>query len=295
MKDYPVIYRPAAGAEAKVLSPGEIDALARDGFVKPKFRLSEADLAEAQAMSRALIENNPHVSGVPFTHMHAPGYSKQNLKHGDEFFRFMTKPVLLDLVEDLIGPDIVLWSSALFHKRAHTGGRVNFHRDAEQFPIEPLITPNIWIALTPSTVENGCVNFVPGSHIGQDKGEHVIRPEDEGNEDIMVAIQLKDAERYEALAVPLELEPGEMYIADPFVIHGSGRNNSPHHRTGYSVRYFPASSKYQHGEVRPDDAISGAAYTHFTGRPLFLVRGTDTAGNDYSIGHREVNGGIVVP
>jgi ectoine hydroxylase-related dioxygenase (phytanoyl-CoA dioxygenase family) len=206
----------------------------------------------------------------------------------------MTKPELLDVVEDLIGPDIVLWSSALFHKRAHTGGKVNYHRDAEQFPIEPLITPNLWIALTPSTVENGCVNFVPGSHLSQEKGEHVVKPEDEGNEDIMVAIQLKDESQYANLAVPLELEPGEMYIADPFAIHGSGRNNSPFDRTALSVRYFPASSRYTHADVRPDDKISGAAFTHFTGRPLFLVRGKDTGGNDYSIGHSKPNGGLVV-
>lgn len=283
------------GTSRKVLGDDEIDALARDGFVKPRFRLSPSDLKEAQDMAAKLIADNPHVSGVPFTHMHAPGYSKQNLKHGKEWFDFMTKPILLDMIEDLIGPDIVLWSSALFHKREHTGGRVNYHRDAEQFPIEPLITPNVWIALTPSTEANGCVRFVPGSHIGQERGEHVVKPEDEGNEDIMVAIQLKDAEKYEALSVPVELEPGEMYIADPFTIHGSGRNNTPIPRTGYSIRYYPATSVYQHTEARPDEAISGSAFTHFTGRPLFLVRGQDRAGNDFSIGHSKPNGGLVVP
>jgi hypothetical protein len=282
------------GTSRKVLSEDEIETLYRDGYVKPKFRLSPADLKEAQDMAARLIADNPHVSGVPYTHMHAPGYSRQNLKHGTEWYEFMTKPVILDLVEDLIGPDIVLWSSALFHKREQTGGRVNFHRDAEHFPITPLVTPNIWIALTPSTVANGCVRFVPGSHISQERGEHVIKPEDEGNEDIMVAIQLKDAEKYEALSVPLELEPGEMYIADPFVIHGSGRNNTPIARTGYSMRYFPTTSIYEHAEAPTH--TSGSAFTHFTGRPLYLVRGEDKSGhNDFSIGHKVANGGLMPP
>jgi hypothetical protein len=86
MTDYPLIYHPADGKAPKVLTQDELETLAQDGFVKPKFRLSNADLEEARAMVKALIANNPHVSGVPLTHMHAPGYSKQNLKHGDEFF-----------------------------------------------------------------------------------------------------------------------------------------------------------------------------------------------------------------
>lgn len=282
------------GTSRKVLSDEEIETLYREGYVKPRFRLSPSDLKEAQDMAARLIADNPQVNGVPYTHMHAPGYSRQKLKHGTEWFEFMTKPVLLDMIEDLIGPNIVLWSSALFHKRAFTGGRVNFHRDAEHFPIEPLVTPNIWIALTPSTVENGCVRFVPGSHATQERGEHVIKPEDEGNEDIMVAIQLKDAEQYEALSVPLELEPGEMYIADPFTIHGSGRNITPIARTGYSIRYFPTTSVYKHAEAPTHN--SGSAFTHFTGRPLYLVRGIDKSGcNDFSIGHSVANGGLMPP
>jgi hypothetical protein len=282
------------GTSRKVLSEAEVEALSRDGYVKPRFRLSAGDLKQAQDMAERLIADNPHVSGVPYTHMHAPGYSKQNLKHGTEWFEFMTKPAILDLVEDLIGPDIILWSSALFHKRALTGGRVNFHRDAEHFPIEPLVTPNIWIALTPSTLANGCVRFVPGSHASQERGEHVIKPEDEGSEDIMVAIQLKDAEKYEAMSVPLELEPGEMYIADPFVIHGSGRNGTSVARTGYSMRYFPTTSAYEHAQAPVQN--SGSAFTHFTGRPLYLVRGEDKSGrNDFSIGHRIEDGGLMHP
>lgn len=281
----------SARTPRKLLTDAEIATYLEDGVVKPSYRLSDEDLAQYRSLVDRLVADNPHITGVPYTHMHAPGYSIQNLNlPGNEWFEFMTKPDLVDIAEQLMGPDLVLWSSALFYKRARTGGKVNYHRDAEYYPIEPLVTPNFWIALTDSTVENGCVHFVPGSHKSKESGKHLIKPEDEGREDILVAMQLEDADKYAALAVPLELKAGEMYISDPYIVHGSQPNTSDKDRIGMSVHFFPATSRYKHSEAQSNN--SGSKFTVFTGRPLFLVRGEDRAGNDYSIGHKTENGGI---
>jgi hypothetical protein len=148
----------------KLLSDDEIKAYKRDGYVVPNYRLSPEVLAHLQQMCVNLMVDNPTVTGVPLTHMHAPGYSGQNLVQRDDWFAACTMPDILDMVEQLHGPDIVLWSSAVFHKEAFKGGRVNYHRDSLHFPIEPCISPNVWIAVTPSTIENGCVRMVKGSH-----------------------------------------------------------------------------------------------------------------------------------
>jgi hypothetical protein len=273
-----------------LLSDDEIKAYKRDGYVVPNYRLSPEVLAHLQQMCVNLMVDNPTVTGVPLTHMHAPGYSGQNLVQRDDWFAACTMPDILDMVEQLHGPDIVLWSSAVFHKEAFKGGRVNYHRDSLHFPIEPCISPNVWIAVTPSTIENGCVRMVKGSHLEGKAGEHELLAEDESSDDVVVAIRIKNAEAYEAHATPVELEAGQMYIADVHTIHGGGPNKSPNPRTGFSIRYYPATSRYV--EENAPKEHSGEAYTHFDNRPLFLVRGTDRAGNDFSIGHAVPNGGL---
>lgn len=276
----------------KILGEDEVAAYVRDGFLKPRYRLPEADLKQLQDMARRLIADNPHIKGEPYAHMQSPGYSHQNLQCGREWLDFMCKPSILDIVEDLIGPDIVLWSSAVFHKEAMTGGRVNYHRDSVYFPIKPLVSPNVWIAVTPSTIENGCVRYVPGSHAAREHGRHVHKPGDRLAPDVFVPDLLENAEAYEREAVPVELEAGEMVIVDAFTVHGGAPNRSAHDRTGFSVRYYPASSYYDHDNAPASHP--GGEYTHFTDRPLFLVRGVDRSGrNDFSVGHKEANGGLV--
>jgi len=277
-----------------MLSDDEIAAYQRDGFLRPRFRLSTSEVAQLQAMVDRLIADNPHVSKAPFTSMHAPEYSPLKLNtDGRAWLDVCRKPKILDIVEQLIGPDIIFWGSQLFHKDAYTGGLVHYHRDAFHYPIEPLVTPNIWIAITPSTLENGCVKFVPGSHLSQERGRHTSQSDDPSGEHVLVPLKLEDAFN-EADAVAVELEAGEMYISDPFIIHGSAANKSPHPRTGLAMRYFPTTSVYDHTQAPGSNNYGGASYNSFAGRPLFLVRGIDRSGkNDFSIGHPQANGGLV--
>jgi Phytanoyl-CoA dioxygenase (PhyH) len=276
----------------KVLTDAEVAAYERDGFLRPDFRLPADALAELQDMVARLMADNPEAMdrGEPVSSMHSPDYSVFPLKaNPDEWLAFAQTPQILDLVEDLVGPDIILWGTHLFHKAPKTGGRVNWHRDAASYPINPLVTPNVWIAVTPSTVDNGCVQFIPGSHAARQKGRHVAK--DDTDPEAMIALTLEE-DFDESTAVAMELEPGQLYISDPFIIHGSDPNTSTHPRTGLSLRYFPATSVYEHDNT-PEE-YSGRSYTKFSGRPLFLVRGVDQSGkNDFSIGHATENAGVL--
>jgi hypothetical protein len=283
----------ATGADPKVLSTAEIETYRRDGFVKPAYRLPEPKLREIQQLAEQLIADNPHIVGIPFSSMHVPSYSVQPLKADGQRWRDVAcLPDLVDIIEDLIGPDIAMFGMNLFHKARDTGGGVNWHRDAYHYPIDPLVTPNMWIALTPSTVENGCVKFVPGSHLTQERGAHISSADDESDPSVMVALKI-DEEVDESQAVAVELEPGEMYLSDVFVIHGSTPNRTPIHRTGLSIRYYPTTSVYEH----PKDGAeshSGATYTAFGSRPLVMVRGVDRSGrNDFHLGHPEGSNGLL--
>jgi phytanoyl-CoA dioxygenase PhyH len=289
MSANPLMAQSASNRRPSVLSEDEVAAYNRDGFVVPRYRLPEADLARLRAICEKLLSDHPNIHNVPITNPHLPHYSVQKLKtEGAPWLAAATKPELLDMVEQAIGPDIVIFQTALFHKKAVTGGRAPYHRDGKYYPIKPLVATNIWIAVTPSTVENGCLRIIPGSHAKKEAGEH-IWTDGKGGE--LFRIQLADGEYNEADAVPVELEPGQMVLFDVYSIHGGEPNTSGRQRTGFSIRYFPASSYWDH--ANPMNNAETSEYTDNSKRPLILVRGKDSSGrNDFSVGHVKPNGGF---
>ena len=68
------------------------------------------------------------------------------------------------MVEQLIGEDIILWGTTIFGKPAHGGKATPWHQDGAYYPIRPLETLSIWIALDDAVPDNGCMRFIPGSH-----------------------------------------------------------------------------------------------------------------------------------
>ncbi len=287
---------PAARSEQgrKIFGDDEIAAYERDGLLVPRYRLPAEDLVKLQRMCERLVAANPHVVNVPYTNMHVPSYAVQKLDCGPadglDWLEMGAHPGILDLLEQLIGPDIVMWATALFHKEARTGGKTQYHRDSIYYPIRPLVAPNVWIAMTESTVENGCVRHIPGSHKARVSGKHGFS---DGSEGELVNNKIDDSEFDVNDAVPVELEPGQMYISDVFSLHGGGPNTSDKPRAGLSIRYFPASSVYEHAVAPGHEATSN--YNDFKSRPLFLVRGVDRSGrNDFSIGHPVPEGGLAL-
>ena len=79
-----------------------------------------------------------------------------------------------------------------------------------------------------------------------------------------------------------ELEPGEVSLHDAMVVHGSNANRSGQRRCGYAIRYMPATSHF-HRDI-PPTRIAANQVIDFSKRPIWLVRGQDRAGNDFSIG-----------
>jgi len=288
----------APGRGRRILGDDEIAVYERDGLLVPRYRLPPADLAKLQRMCERLVADNPHAVNVPFTNMHVPSYAVQKLNCGprsdnpftNEWLQMAAHPDILDLLEQLIGPDIVMWATALFHKEARTGGKTHYHRDAIYYPIRPLVAPNVWIAVTESTLANSCVCHIPGSHKARVSGKHGFS---DGSEGELVNNKIDDSEFDVNDAVPVELEPGQMYVSDVFSLHGGGPNTSDRPRTGYSIRYFPSARGYEHA-IAPGHAAT-SNYNDFKSRPLFLMRGVDRSGrNDFSIGHPVRDGGLAL-
>ena len=186
------------------------------------------------------------------------------------------------MVAQIAGPDLVLWGSSVFYKRAVAGPATAWHQDAQAWPmIKPLATTSVWIAASDSTVENGCLRVIPGSHRAKQVGRHGFA-HPTGS---IVARSLEPGEFDERVARDVELEAGQVVLFDVYTVHGGGPNRGTRPRAGYALRFMPATSHYDHDGA---ENRSAPGYAHDT-RALMLVRGTDRSGkNDFRRGHPAV-------
>ena len=85
----------------------------------------------------------------------------------------MHHPKILDAVEDVIGPDILCWTTNFFIKEANSPGFVSWHQDSTYWGLEPDDVVTAWVAFTDATPENGCMQFMPGTQTQVDQLPHV--------------------------------------------------------------------------------------------------------------------------
>lgn len=168
-------------------------------------------------------------------------------------------PRILDAVEDVLGPDILCWGTSFFIKEPRNPSFVSWHQDSTYWGLEPADIVTAWVALSDSTVENGAMRVVPGSHTMAQMPHHdTFRAENllSRGQEIMVDVD-------ETTADTLVLQAGEMSLHHVRLIHGSDPNPSPHRRIGFAIRYLPTY-------------VRQAAGSHDWAT---LVRGTDRYGN----------------
>lgn len=173
----------------------------------------------------------------------------------DELVRL---PAVLDAVGDIIGPDIMVYSTSFFTKEARDPAFVSWHQDAHYWGLDSGDVVTAWIALTESTTANGAMRVVPGTHLVDlphvdSFAEHNMLSR--GQE---VAVDLAGR-----AFVELALRPGEMSMHHVGLVHGSEPNRSDGRRVGFAIRYMAP-------HVRQTlSAADGAT----------LVRGTDRFGH----------------
>ena len=167
--------------------------------------------------------------------------------------RLVRHEAVLDAVERVIGPDILVWASAFFIKEAGSASYVSWHQDARYWGLEPHDGVTAWIALSDSRPENGCMRFVPGSHLFE-----VLEHDDTFAPDNILSRGQQVAHVDDSTAIDVILEPGQLSLHHMRVVHGSRPNPSDERRMGLAVNYMPAHVRQTTG---PDFAT--------------LVRGTD--------------------
>jgi chlorinating enzyme len=142
-------------------------------------------------------------------------------------------PAILDAVEELLGPDILVHSTTAFAKPPRSPQFVSWHQDGYYWGLDAPRLVSVWVALSESTPENGCLRVVPGSHRGAWL-DHAIRP----HEHNMLGTGLNvAAEVDESRAIDVRLRAGEMSLHHVDLVHGSEPNRSDGPRIGFAIRY----------------------------------------------------------
>lgn len=260
------------------LAEAEIAAYRRHGYVVPAFRLPEARIDALRDELDRVIADNPGVRPEKLISIHLEN-GAEGVKGAHAFLDLAMDPDILDLVEGAIGPDIALWGCHMFCKAAGDGLETPWHQDGHYWPIRPLATCTVWVALERSDAENGCLRVVPGSHEGGVLHDHM---KEEG--DLALSDRIEAQAFDEADAVDVVLEPGQMSLHDVFMIHGSAANRSPRRRAGLAIRYMPTTSHFDRTLREAGDG--SGVMVDFSTRPLWLLRGADRSGlNDFAAGH----------
>ena len=233
----------------KVLSEAAIAQYERDGFYHPIRALGADEVARCRRDVEKVERERMDDIGGAFRHK-----PHLLLKSLDAAVRNET---ILDVVEDMIGPDIFVWASLFFTKDPGDSRYVGWHQDSTYWGLSGPEVVNVWLALSPATVANGAMKIVPGSHL---KGQ-ISHRETYNKKSLLTRGQEIETEIDEAVAVDIELEPGEISLHHIRVIHGSGPNKGDDRRMGFTIRYIPTHLHQIHGRDR-----------------ALLVRGKDTYG-----------------
>jgi ectoine hydroxylase-related dioxygenase (phytanoyl-CoA dioxygenase family) len=164
----------------------------------------------------------------------------QGLEFDSLFLRYMQKQIFEEICAYIYGAhnSTACFRAMFMNKPAQLGTDLPWHQDGGgswHIDRDPLVT--VWTALDPATVENGCVQVVPGTHqlgILSEQG-HTITPE------------LETRLCPEESIVDLEVEPGEVVVLHNWLLHRSGVNRSNVSRRAFSACYIDARTKHDGG------------------------------------------------
>ena len=171
-------------------------------------------------------------------------------------------PRLLDAVEQILGPDILVWDADILIKEAHQPRYIGWHQDSTYWGLEPPDVLTAWVGLTPANPTNGAMQFIPGSHRGAQLAH--VETMDMRN---ATGRRQEVPEVDETRAVHSSLEAGQASLHHIRLLHASGPNQSTDRRIGLAIRYMAAHVR-QIGDRESATLVRGEdTHRHFDPEP----------------------------
>ncbi len=240
-----------------VLTTDQRDRYWEDGFLTP-FSVFSKDEAEGYRSELEQIERDWLAADLPLplnTYMRVNAHLVIPLAA-----RIALDPRVLDVVQGILGPDIMVWSAEFFIKEARTTHTVGMHQDLTYWGLDDAEEATCWVALSPVTKASGCMRFVPGSH-----KKRIVAHVDTYDDNNMlsrgqeIAVDVDEDE-----AVLVELQPGQASLHHGHLFHASGPNTTNDRRIGVAIRYIKPSMKQQSGDKSLVAHVSGTdRFGHF--------------------------------
>ncbi len=196
----------------------------RDGFIAG-VKIIEAAMASTHRKTLEKAESNIgslHYKSKVHTILRSP-------------LKLATLPRVLDIVEALIGHDILIYNVTYIVKEANTASHVSWHQDLTYWGFSHDDQVSMWLALSPATLESGCMQMIPGSHVhGR---QHHEATEDHSNV-LLQGQTVRNVDENKSVICPLK--PGEASFHHGWTLHTSTPNNSNDRRIGLNVQYIAA-------------------------------------------------------
>lgn len=238
------------------LSSKQIDQFEREGYVFPVPVLSAG---EAQDLRNQLETFEASQDGV----LKAGQRNKSFM-----LFKWLDELIhdtrVLDPIEQLIGPNILCWNTIFWIKDVGSKSFISWHQDVTYWGLSSRNVITAWMALSPATVESGCMKVMPRTHDGE-----VLNHEDTFDDDNMLTRgQTITAGVDDERAVHMPLAPGEMSLHNYRLAHGSGPNLADDRRIGVSMHFMPTETQQIVGSWDTAALVRGVDdYKHFVSVP----------------------------
>jgi ectoine hydroxylase-related dioxygenase (phytanoyl-CoA dioxygenase family) len=221
----------------KALTDEQVAAWRRKGYLYPFDMLSEAErqeclagLARFEKWLGARVNATKDLKWRTMPHITLPWFTK-----------LVQDPRILDKIEDLIGPDIMVFTSTFFIKEPHSPTVAAWHQDSTYYGIgdKPEVA-TAWIALTEASHEAGCMDVLPHESGGPRLFNHAANAvENSVNRAAQVVTEPLDESGMETMS----LQPGQFSLHHGLCLHRSGPNNSNHRRIGVGMNFISPREK----------------------------------------------------
>lgn len=234
----------------KLLTQKAVEQFERDGFYFPVRVMS----AEEALYYRRCLETYEVQTGGP---IQSKWRHKIHLLFtwANELVRH---PKILDAVEDIIGPNIICWTTNFFIKEANDPAFVSWHQDSTYWGLDPSDVITAWLALSDAPIESGAMKFIPGSH----QWDQIPHVDTFHKNNLLTRGQEVAVEVNEDKGVYVPINAGEISLHHIRAIHGSAPNTTDDRRIGLAIRYIPTHVR----QIKVRDSA-------------MLVRGEDSHGH----------------
>jgi non-haem Fe2+, alpha-ketoglutarate-dependent halogenase len=238
----------------KALTQAQIDSYRYNGFLFPIPALTPDEIAVCLAgLERLETELGSPVAAADVK------WRSHAYAHSPWFNALIRHPKILDAIEDVIGPNILVWTSTFFIKEPHSPTFAAWHQDGSYFGLEPHEQVCAWVALSDASREAGCMEHLSGRGAARQLHHSPLGLANSINRAGQTIMESFD----ETGPVAMSLQAGEFSLHHEFSVHRSAPNNASHRRVGIGLNYIPT-------HIRVDSPVRLCA---------MLVRGEDTHGH----------------